>query len=70
MEDLVECYSGSLYAERPATFIWQGQKLVISTIVAQWLSPERRCFRVITQDEQVFELSFSFLSDQWEIHQL
>ena len=66
---LVECYSGYQYAQRPAAFYWQGQRKLVEVILDQWLTPATRSFRVITQDQQIFELHFRFDSDDWEVMQ-
>jgi hypothetical protein len=42
---------------------------MIDTILDQWLTPEGRGFRVITQDLQIFELFFMYATDEWQILQ-
>jgi len=69
MPGLVECHSGYQYAQRPVAFLWLGDRKIIEAVLDQWLTPEARCFRVITQDGQIFELCFTFASDDWQIHQ-
>ena len=58
MADIVECHSGSAYAERPTALAWQGQRLIIAEILSQGRRPQARWFRVRTVDGQVFELTF------------
>jgi hypothetical protein len=69
MSDLVECHSGYEYGERPMALVWQGQRLEITEILDRWRIPAGKCFRVRTKDEQVFELFYAELSDEWRIHQ-
>ena len=40
MGELVECHSGFTYAERPVALTWEGQRLEITRILAEWHSPE------------------------------
>lgn len=65
--DLVECHSGSRYGERPIALRWEGQRLEILAVEAQWRSPEGPCFRVRTGGDQVFELLYSEGDDAWHI---
>ena len=69
MPALVECHSGYQYAQRPAAFFWQGEKKLVEAILDQWLTPAARSFRVITQDQQIFELHFRVDLDAWEVIQ-
>ena len=66
-ETVVECHSGYTYAERPLTFTWAGQRLVIETIAAEWQTPQGKHFRVSTSDEQNFELIYDITKDMWEV---
>ena len=67
--NLVECHSGSTYAEKPMAFAWQGQRILIAKIQAEGRTPQIRWFRVITMDRQVFTLSYSEETDGWQIQQ-
>lgn len=64
---VVECHSSHTYAERPTAFRWEGKKLEVDTIQAEWRSPEGKHFRVKTTDEAVFELIYDQASDNWQI---
>ena len=66
--ELVECHSGFEYAERPVAVHWQGQRLEIDRIQAQWRLPGGKCFRVHTSGDQVFELFYDELYDEWSIN--
>lgn len=70
LNDLVECHSGFEYAERPIALHWQGQRLEIIKIEAQWRTPEGRRFRVLTVAERRFELFYSEVYNQWKIDEL
>lgn len=67
MEDLVECLSSHAYAEQPVALNWQGVRLEITEIEKSWQSPEGKHFRVLTKGDQVFELFYSQVEDQWSI---
>jgi hypothetical protein len=75
MIDIVECHSGSAYAERPTALIWQGQRLIIAEILSQGRTPQAKWFRVRTEDGMAFELSCVEAADErpseheWQIHQ-
>ena len=68
--ELVECYSGSRYGERPLAFHWQGQRLEIGKIETQERRPQSLFFRVLTIGGQAFELSYGEGTDSWEIKSL
>ncbi|HEX9617883.1 MAG TPA: hypothetical protein VGA03_10745 [Anaerolineales bacterium] len=67
MAELVECHSGSEYAERPTALYWQGQRLEIEAVQRRWRTPAARCFRVRTVQDQIFELCYEEHSDRWQI---
>ena len=70
LEPLVECYSGSEYAERPIAFQWEGQRVTINDIRERWRVPGRLCFRVGVEDGRRFELFYNELNDVWEINEV
>jgi hypothetical protein len=65
---LVECHSEFTYAERPTALYWQGERLEIEAIEAQWRIPGGRRFRVRTAGPRLFELFYGELYDEWRIH--
>lgn len=67
MSNLVECYSGVEYAERPRALIWEGQRLEIVDIIESSLVPEGKRFRVGTTDDGAFELIYNQAEDNWQI---
>jgi len=76
MADIVECHSGSAYAERPTALAWQGQRLIIAEILSQGRIPQARWFRVRTVENLFFELTLGESAGErpseheWQIHQL
>jgi putative sterol carrier protein len=67
MGELVECHSGFIYADRPVALTWEGQRLEIIRILAEWRTPENKHFRVRTTDGREFELAYSLAMDEWQI---
>jgi hypothetical protein len=65
--DLVECHSGSEYAERPIAVRWGGERLEVVEIMARWRIPDGKVFLVRTDDGQAFELAYSELADTWSV---
>jgi hypothetical protein len=63
----VECRSDGDYAGRPLAISWQGQRLVVEKVLDAWRAPNGKCYRVSTQDGQVFELCYSEFDDAWSI---
>jgi hypothetical protein len=61
----VKCYSGHTYAQRPESFLWQDKKYKITQVENEWLEPGKRFFRVVTEDEKVFQLCYNETQDQW-----
>jgi hypothetical protein len=49
---------------------WEGERLVIREIEARWRVPDGRCFRVRTEDERVFELTYLERDDVWRLRLL
>jgi hypothetical protein len=66
-DELVECHSGYEYPDHPVALHWQGCRLEIEEIEAQWRLPEGKRFRVRTRDGQVFELFYHQVNDEWSI---
>jgi len=70
MTEQVECYSGASYGERPTVLRHEQRRLEITLIEARWRTPGRRCFRVLTQDNQRFDLQYDESSNLWQINPL
>ena len=52
----VECRSEWVYAERPTAVHWGGERLEVSRVEQEWLSPDGKHFSVICGEDQRFEL--------------
>jgi hypothetical protein len=70
MNDLVECRSEANYAGRPTALHWLGQRLAVAEVIVSWREPEGIHFRVCTDDDQAFELSYDEAGDTWHIEEL
>ncbi len=67
MGGLVKCYSGSVYADHPTAFYWQGQYLQVNDVIRRWREPGKKCFLVRTAGDQLFELTYDEQADFWWI---
>ena len=67
MIDLVTCRSEFEYAERPEAFFWCEEWFYVKEVLSSWRSPEGKCFHVITQNGEFFELHYDETSDTWRI---
>ncbi len=63
----VECYSGSRYGERPLSFNFDDQRYLVKTVEKSWRTPSALHFRVLTEDDESFELAYDETADQWHI---
>jgi len=61
----VKCYSGYTYPQRPESFLWLDEEHNICRIENEWREPDKRYFRVVTEDEKVFDLCYNETQDQW-----
>jgi hypothetical protein len=66
--DRVECHSDYSYAQKPIALRWEGQRLAISAVEAEWRTPDGHSFRVLTTDGRHFELFYGELYDEWHIN--
>jgi hypothetical protein len=63
----VECYSGSRYGERPVSFDFLGRSHSVRDVTKTWRSPAGLHFRVLTEEEERFELTYCEGTDEWSI---
>jgi len=61
----VQCHSGYEYAQRPVVFQWEEKKLVVSRVIGEWKTPDGKLFRVLTKGDQVFDLLYNTMEDEW-----
>lgn len=66
-EECVSAYSGSRFAERPASFQYEGERLEITNVLDNWREPGALHFRVLVEDGRLFHLSFDEAADCWNI---
>ena len=66
----VTCYSSHTYAERPVSFLWQGEEIKIKEIENAWREPSKRLFKIITEQGKLFELCYNEMADQWSASEL
>jgi hypothetical protein len=66
----VECHSGSGYAERPLALHFEGKRLEIEAVVAQWRAPSERFFVVRTAGGRRFEVIYNEAQDAWRMKEI
>lgn len=66
-DELVECHSGFEYAERPVALHWEGHRLKVIKIEAQWRTENGKHFRVQASDEKTFVLIYDEMYDKWQV---
>lgn len=67
---IVQCYSGYIYADRPESFLWQGNTYQVEKIEKAWQEPGERHFRVRTEGHKPFEICYHELEDEWTVIEL
>jgi hypothetical protein len=67
MSDIVECYSGLEYAERPVAFVWQDERRSVCRICAQARTPEGNRFTVVDERGERFILSCDSHHQEWHV---
>ena len=61
---------GSGYAERPLALHWDGQRLEVEAVEAQWRAPGSHFFRVKTTGGRRFELVYTEAPDAWRVKEI
>jgi hypothetical protein len=67
VETTVYCYSDYTYAQKPIAFLYNGERLEVSAIEAEWISPEGRGFKINTPEGRHFKLFYNQIGDRWQI---
>jgi hypothetical protein len=65
MSEVVTCYSGARYAERPVAFQYAGERLQVSAVMRTWREPAALFFLVQTSDGRRFRLAYEEESGRW-----
>ena len=63
----VWCRAESRYAERPLAFLWQGQRVEVTQILAQWREPAGLGFRVLANNGGLYELRYNEATQTWTL---
>lgn len=66
----VECRSDYAYAQRPVALTWDGRRLEVEAVQAEWRTPAGKHFRVRVAAGRVFELTYVEQLDEWHIQPL
>lgn len=65
MEIRVECHSGYAYAQRPAAFWWQQERLEVAELLAEMNLPGAKRFIVTTKDHRRWVIEYQIDADVW-----
>ena len=69
VDPIVECHSGSAYAERPTAVTWEGERREVERILARRRTPAGPAFRVLLEDGCILELQYNEVPDVWEVRE-
>jgi hypothetical protein len=67
VDDLVECYSGVEYAQRPVRFFWQGLWRTVGRICAERRIPAGKQFEILDGERGKFLLTYETARERWTI---
>jgi hypothetical protein len=70
MSELVECHSGFAYEDRPVALTWEGQRLEIVWVLAEWRTPGKKYFHVCTTSGREFRLDYNMGTAVWQVEQV
>lgn len=65
MSDLVECYAGASYPQRPLAVRVGEERLEVLEILREYRLPGGKGFRVRVQGERIYELQYQEYRDEW-----
>ena len=65
--DNVFCYSGNEYADRPVSFLHEGELLEVLEIIARWRTPQGKLFRIAAAGGRIFDILFCEACGGWKI---
>lgn len=66
----VQCYSGLTYADRPVSFIYQGEACKVERVEKEWREPGEKHFQICTETSKSFELCYNEQRDEWFLEKL
>ena len=67
MVSKVMAYSGYKANERPMTFFLDRRLIRIREILKQWKDPDCDCFRLMGDDNSLYDLKWERSEDQWYV---
>jgi predicted adenine nucleotide alpha hydrolase (AANH) superfamily ATPase len=72
----VTCYSSHSYADRPTSFVWNGEQYDINNIEHEWLEPGRKHFVVKAaragrpESEKRCHICYDTQEDIWQLKEI
>jgi hypothetical protein len=49
---------------------WRKRRLPVAAVLAAWVEPNGKAFRVLTENGKVFDLLYDQSLDDWELHEV
>ena len=68
-DTIVECRSDYDYPGRPQAIWYQGNKFAVIEVLNAWRTLSGKHFRIVIDDDRVFECVYAEADDVWEIHE-
>jgi hypothetical protein len=69
MKSPVEFHSSYDYAQRPIAVLWEGKRVQIKNVLAEWRSPEGKSFRVQAENGRIFDLIYNEDIENWQVRE-
>ncbi len=62
----VECYSGSVYGERPQALLWKGRRVLVEDVLDTRQTPNGKAFTLLLAGAVQIELEYDQAEDSWK----
>ncbi|MDP2949465.1 MAG: hypothetical protein Q8P22_07995 [Chloroflexota bacterium] len=66
----VDAYAGATYPEEPRAFMWQGQRVELARVEAQWREPGKSMWLVVDTAGGRFRMSYEVERGEWQVSKL
>jgi len=67
MSGIIHSHSGFRYAEKPRSFRWDSDEYQIKQILTEWKTERGYAFKIITDTDLIFELTYDEIMDRWQV---
>ena len=70
MNPTVICRSEYRYAQRPASFFDDGERIYVTAVLAEWCTPEGRGFKIQAGNGRFYNFFYNHLEASWETKEI